>query len=702
MSRVEVDTSINYTQLEKDLAKVQRKIHDTKNKIEQDRIQLRVAVDDLKSKAVIRNAERANVARLRGDLANVGTLEARNAELDLPGAEARLKAAEKGFNRAKAAADRFQASIDKSKAALQVMAKEEERIAPILQQKEETTAQTATNQESAADATEQTAVATEKAAVSQEGLRVETNATVKSIEKLTRRIIGLAKRVFFFSVITSILRETRSYIMGVIRQNDAAAESIGRLKGAFNTLLSPLISAVLPVLTAVANAVTHIINVILTMVALLTGKTVKAFSDTAKAAKKTGGAAGKASKQLAAFDTVQKLGDSGGGGGGGGGVSDAIEPLYDLENIKLPEWLEKLLGGVKLKIDKLQLDWSDTGLTKEKIIEGITTLIMALLGGMFFGVPGAVFGAMIGAVLGVSITEWADKQKNPDGTKQLLMILLGTILATILGGMFGGWAGGTLGALVGMNIMLNLMTFNKDGSFNKEAAWNSLKTTLTSIFGLIVGARIFKSFTGGTLGLAIGALIGFGMMLFNDEVTGTNRTVAAAGFGAALGTILGTIIGFYFGGVVGAELGGLAGGIIGLTLGLSIKFFIDKVDTAAIDNARRKAEAYANGEISNPFSKGSGKKKLKSSGVVVPEFYGLANGAVIPPNREFMAVLGDQKSGTNIEAPLETMVQAFRMANQGQNINIRFTGTLAEVARMLKPEIDYEGFRTGEPIGGTL
>ena len=29
----------------------------------------------------------------------------------------------------------------------------------------------------------------------------------------------------------------------------------------------------------------------------------------------------------------------------------------------------------------------------------------------------------------------------------------------------------------------------------------------------------------------------------------------------------------------------------------------------------------------------------------------LASGAVIPPNREFLAVLGDQTSGTNIEAP---------------------------------------------------
>lgn len=40
----------------------------------------------------------------------------------------------------------------------------------------------------------------------------------------------------------------------------------------------------------------------------------------------------------------------------------------------------------------------------------------------------------------------------------------------------------------------------------------------------------------------------------------------------------------------------------------------------------------------------------------------LATGAVIPPNREFMAVLGDQRSGTNIETPLATMVQAFKQA----------------------------------------
>lgn len=42
----------------------------------------------------------------------------------------------------------------------------------------------------------------------------------------------------------------------------------------------------------------------------------------------------------------------------------------------------------------------------------------------------------------------------------------------------------------------------------------------------------------------------------------------------------------------------------------------------------------------------------------VPKIPQLAKGAVIPPNREFLALLGDQKRGTNIEAPLSTIEQA--------------------------------------------
>lgn len=47
----------------------------------------------------------------------------------------------------------------------------------------------------------------------------------------------------------------------------------------------------------------------------------------------------------------------------------------------------------------------------------------------------------------------------------------------------------------------------------------------------------------------------------------------------------------------------------------------------------------------------------------------LATGAVIPPNQEFLAVLGDQKRGTNIEAPLDTIKQAVAEVLAQVNMN---------------------------------
>ena len=36
----------------------------------------------------------------------------------------------------------------------------------------------------------------------------------------------------------------------------------------------------------------------------------------------------------------------------------------------------------------------------------------------------------------------------------------------------------------------------------------------------------------------------------------------------------------------------------------------------------------------------------------------MATGAVLPPNNPFLAVVGDQKQGTNVEAPIETIQDA--------------------------------------------
>jgi hypothetical protein len=80
----------------------------------------------------------------------------------------------------------------------------------------------------------------------------------------------------------------------------------------------------------------------------------------------------------------------------------------------------------------------------------------------------------------------------------------------------------------------------------------------------------------------------------------------------------------------------------------------------------------------------------------------LAKGAVIPPNAPFMAMLGDQKHGTNIEAPLDTIKQALAevMAVQGgeTNVTVNFAGSLAQLARVLKPAIEVETRRSGNSL----
>ena len=76
----------------------------------------------------------------------------------------------------------------------------------------------------------------------------------------------------------------------------------------------------------------------------------------------------------------------------------------------------------------------------------------------------------------------------------------------------------------------------------------------------------------------------------------------------------------------------------------------------------------------------------------------LAEGAVIPPNREFMAVLGDQNSGTNIEAPLDTIKQALAevltVSNNNAPIVLQLNGR--DIAKVVWDENQKRYKQTGK------
>lgn len=99
----------------------------------------------------------------------------------------------------------------------------------------------------------------------------------------------------------------------------------------------------------------------------------------------------------------------------------------------------------------------------------------------------------------------------------------------------------------------------------------------------------------------------------------------------------------------------------------------------------------------------------KSIGVNIPsisevQIPRLAQGAIIPPNREFMAVLGDQHSGTNIEAPLSTIEQALEnvLARTGGGnrgpIEVNLVVDGKKLARVVVPEINDMTRQAGKPV----
>lgn len=68
-----------------------------------------------------------------------------------------------------------------------------------------------------------------------------------------------------------------------------------------------------------------------------------------------------------------------------------------------------------------------------------------------------------------------------------------------------------------------------------------------------------------------------------------------------------------------------------------------------------------------------------ASYALTPNIPHLARGAVIPPNKQFLAVLGDQRHGTNVEAPLTTIQEAVAMVMEDM-IQSNLAGHEATVA----------------------
>lgn len=283
-----------------------------------------------------------------------------------------------------------------------------------------------------------------------------------------------------------------------------------------------------------------------------------------------------------------------------------------------------------------------TGTLLPAIMSGLSALITAIVGaiGLWPAVLLAVLAVLAAAIIAYLVTHWEEiKQKFSETCEMLTekMRSAGENLKAIWNAF---WL--TI-KLISMQIWENITTAWSN-------FWQGLHRLLNS-----AGAALQSAWSSAWTAL------GNTVKKIWDGIVGTIKT--------AVNSVISLV-----NGMISAVVGGV-NAVIGVLNGFSFD-----------------VPEFAQGAL------GTAKIGFNIDPITAPQIPYLAQGAVIPANHEFLAVLGDQTNGTNVEAPLETIQEALAevlAAQGGQEITIRFAGDLAQLVRLLNPYIDKENNRRG-------
>lgn len=594
--------------------------------------------------------------------------------------------------------------------------------------------------------------------------RMETAAkkVSDSMNTFSKRVSGLFKRVLVFSLITRALQSLRTWLGKTIMQNEEARAAVARLKAAFLTLAQPILQVVIPVFVKLVNILTQVVTAIAKFFGMLSGKSwssqksaAQGLNDEQKALEGVGAAAKDASKSMASFDEINQLTDNTASGAGGGGGAASTEIAPDFSNLDMAEdKLHDILGlvgaiaagllawkiaslftndlskiwGIALAVAgafALVYFWLDAwnnGIDLQNflgMLAGLAALAVGLA--IAFGPIAAGIALVVGG-LAMLVVGIKDVIENGFNLVNTLTIIAGLLAAGIgISLLTGSWIplliAGFLAALVA------LVSFTGHG----EELIQGLKNIIDG-FG-----KFFKGVFTGDMKLAVEGIkqIWEGMKQTWNAIVNSikdawnmfitwlqSKSPVLAAFFQTVGKLVSDlynsvkdilkgvvdfVVGVFTGDWTKAWEGvkeifkGIWNGIVAIIEAV-INFIIDGINLliSALNTIHFEIPDWV------PIIGG------KSFGISIPlvsqvALPRLAEGAVIPPNREFMAVLGDQKSGTNIETPLETMVQAFKQAmnesgGRSQTIILQLNGR--EFARAVYKANNEETQRVGVRLAG--
>ena len=472
-----------------------------------------------------------------------------------------------------------------------------------------------------------------------EKMNAAVKKAAKSAEAFGKRIKSVVQGALVFTVITQGLSKLRDWLSDVVSANSAASASIAKLKGALLTMVQPLVQIIIPAFTALVKVLTAVVSVIANVVSSLFGSTAKESAGAAKslneqknALQGVGSAAKSAGKQLASFDEINKL-----SGESGGSSSADIAPDFSFMD-SISDRLKNIAKDVAL---------IGAGFALWKISEKLPGML-GDIGTKVAGIAIAIGGLLL------LFDGLKDAWENGVDWGNLTEILAGAAAAAF--GLY--TAFGKVGAGIALVISGAAMIVTAFKDIISNGA--NLKNTLLLIAGIVATGLGFFFLTGSVIPLVIAGIAAVVVAVLG--LTGNLEEFCQNFKENILGGLIDFITGVFTGDWTKAWEGikkvfkGIWNGIV-MILESAVNLIIKGVN-------------WLIGKLNSLLENSLLAKGLDLIGV---EFHGipqippvkiprLATGAVIPSNREFLAVLGDQKSGTNIEAPLDTMVQAFKQA----------------------------------------
>ena len=467
-------------------------------------------------------------------------------------------------------------------------------------------------------------------------------------DKLGDRIKKLAVRAFIFNIISAGLRSLRSWMMETIKTNDEARSAMAQLQGALLTLAQPLVNVIIPAFIVLVNVLTAVISRIAQLIAAISGKSLKSTTDAAKALNKqkaalkgTGKAAKEAGKSLAAFDEINQLSSNKGddSSGGSGGAATDITPDFSF------------LDGVSDRLNDIAdaILFIGAGLALWKLSDKLPSQLQ--------GIATKIAGLMI-AVGGLKLI-WdalSDVMENGINWGNMTELIAGA--AAVTGGL--ALAFGKIGAGIGLIISSAALLVAAFEDISKNGV--NLKNVLTLIAGLLTGGLGISLLTKSWVPLLIAA---FASIVAAVLAWTGNLEEFIDQIKNFLSGLVDFVEGVFTGDMdrAGAGLKKMIKSWINMNL-IMIESFLNLIIRGVnwVIDQINKIKIEVPEWVPGIGGKSWGPKISHMAEASLPR---LAQGAVIPPNREFLAVLGDQKQGTNYEVPDAKLRQLIREEMDG-------------------------------------